>query len=343
MQHRKRHQARKSRKNSDSQKPLYAALDLGTNNCRMLIARRTPQGFYVVDSFSRITRLGEDVAQSGALSVDAMDRTIKALQVCSKKISNRNVTFVRSVTTEACRRAGNAADFLSRVEKETGLSLEAITAHEEAGLALTGCASLLNFQKPKGLVFDIGGGSTEVMWIELDHLGDPIVLDVISLSMGVVTVSERHAQNDEIDAKSYKAIIDHVSQSLQQFDIKNNISDEVKAGRVQMLGTSGTVTTLGAVHLQLPRYMRSKVDGMVLSFERVRSISEELTKMDASQRGAHPCIGVNRADLVVAGCAILDAICGLWPVGKLTIADRGIREGILLKLMREQERSQESA
>lgn len=343
MQHRKRHHSGKPRKNANPQQPLYAALDLGTNNCRMLIARRTPQGFYVVDSFSRITRLGEDITQSGRLSQNAMDRTIKALQICAKKMETRNVKFVRSVATEACRRAENAQEFLNRVEKEAGIQLEAISPEEEAGLALTGCASLLNLQKPRGLVFDIGGGSTEIMWIEFDRLGDPVVSDVISLPIGVVTISESYATNNEIDGTAYQAIIDHVSQALEKFEVKNAILKDVEAGRVQMLGTSGTVTTLGAVHLQLPRYMRSKVDGMNLSFERVDSISRKLTAMDCEQRAAHPCIGENRADLVVAGCAILDAVCQLWPVGELTIADRGIREGILLKLMRAQERAKESA
>jgi len=342
-QHKKRPHAGKSRKNAPPQQPLYAALDLGTNNCRMLIARRTQQGFYVVDSFSRITRLGEDITQNGYLSEVAMDRTIKALQVCSKKMENRNVTFIRSVATEACRRADNGLDFLLRVEKETGLKLEAITPEEEAGLALTGCASLLNLEKPRGLVFDIGGGSTEIMWIEFDRLGDPIVADVISLPIGVVTISESYAIDNEIDEQAYQSIIDHVSQALEAFNLRNNISKDVKDGRVQMLGTSGTVTTLGAVHLKLPRYMRSKVDGMKLSFERIDAISRKLTAMDCTQRSAHPCIGENRSDLVVAGCAILDALCQLWPVGELTIADRGIREGILLKLMRAQERTKESA
>ncbi|SCA56911.1 Exopolyphosphatase [Candidatus Terasakiella magnetica] len=314
--------------------PLYAALDLGTNNCRMLIARRTKQGFRVVDSFSRITRLGEDVAQSGRLSDDAMERTLKALLVCSKKIQNRNVSFVRSVATEACRRAENALDFLTRVQSETGLQLEAINPEEEASLALTGCASLLNLKKPKGLVFDIGGGSTEIMWIELDRMGDPQVVDIISLPIGVVTVSEEYAHNNEVSEESYQAIQEMVLAEIEEFSERNNIVNEVANGVVQMLGTSGTVTTLGAIHLNLPRYLRSKVDGMNLPFDEIHRVSHNLLEMNEDERAAHPCIGANRADLVIAGCAILEALCKLWPVGELTIADRGIREGILLKLMR---------
>ncbi|MDV7339229.1 Ppx/GppA phosphatase family protein [Terasakiella sp. A23] len=335
------HQRKRRQKTGRMQKnnslPLYAALDLGTNNCRMLIARRTKQGFRVVDSFSRITRLGEDVAQSGRLSDDAMERTIKALAVCSKKLKSRNVTFVRSVATEACRRASNADTFLSRVIDETGIDLEAIHPEEEAKLALTGCASLLNLQKPKALVFDIGGGSTEIMWIELDRLGDPQVVDVISLPIGVVTVTEEYAQGDEVTPDDYQAIQNHVLNEIADFSKRNNIEADVAAAQVQMLGTSGTVTTLGAIHLRLPRYLRSKVDGMHLPFDEVHRVSQKLTEMNCHQRAAHPCIGVNRADLVLAGCAILEALCKLWPVGELTIADRGIREGILLKLMRDQD------
>lgn len=325
------------RRQGSAPAPLYAALDLGTNNCRMLIAKRTQQGFHVIDSFSRITRLGEDLAQSGLLSPNAMERTLKALSVCSKKLQSRNVQFIRSVATEACRRAKNADLFLERVERETGISLEAIPPIEEASLALTGCASLLNLQKPKALVFDIGGGSTEIMWIELDRVGDPQVVDVISLPIGVVTVAEKYARADEVTALNYQTIQDRVSAEIRAFSDRNTIVEQVEAGQVQMLGTSGTVTTLGAIHLRLPRYLRSKVDGMKLPFDEIYRVSESLTQMDCDQRAAHPCIGTSRADLVLAGCAILEALCKLWPVGELTIADRGIREGILLKLMRDQD------
>ena len=333
MQHRKRRKTAPRQEPVESI-PLYAALDLGTNNCRMLIARQTPYGFRVVDSFSRVTRLGEDVSQSGLLSEDAMERTIRALSVCSKKMKARQVSFIRSVATEACRRAENADIFLSRVMEETGIKLEAITPEEEAGLALAGCASLLNLEKPKALVFDIGGGSTEIMWIELDRLGDPHVVDVISLPVGVVNISEKYAEADEVNANNYQAIQDHVLNAIADFNERNNITTHVANKQVQMLGTSGTVTTLGAIHLRLPRYLRSKVDGMNLAFKEIHRVSQNLTTMNLKQRAAHPCIGPNRADLVLAGCAILEALCRLWPVGVLTIADRGIREGILLKLMR---------
>lgn len=333
MQHRKRRKAPTSAKHPATM-PLYAALDLGTNNCRMLIAKRTRQGFRVIDSFSRITRLGEDIAQSGRLSDDAMERTLKALLVCAKKIQNRNVTFVRSVATEACRRADNALDFLTRVQSETGIELEAINPEEEARLALTGCASLLNLTKPKALVFDIGGGSTEIMWIELDRMGDPHVVDVISLPLGVVTVSEEYGSPDNDTLAAYDEIKQHIISELTEFDRRNNIAQEVADAQVQMLGTSGTVTTLGAIFLDLPRYMRSRVDGMTLPFDAIKRVTDNLSVMDFSERAAHPCIGQNRADLVLAGCAILEGLCTLWPVGELTIADRGIREGILLKLMR---------
>lgn len=335
-QHRRRRKP-PLRRQSPGPAPLYAALDLGTNNCRMLIAKRTQQGFHVIDSFSRITRLGEDLAQSGLLSQDAMERTLKALSVCAKKLQSRNVKFVRSVATEACRRAKNAELFLERVERETGIMLEAIPPVEEASLALTGCASLLNLHKPKALVFDIGGGSTEIMWIELDRLGDPQVVDVISLPIGVVTVAEKYASANEVTGENYQIIQDRVTQEIRAFSERNQIVEQVEAAQVQMLGTSGTVTTLGAIYLRLPRYLRSKVDGMKLPFEEIFRVSETLTKMNCDERAAHPCIGTNRADLVLAGCAILEALCKLWPVGELTIADRGIREGILLKLMRNQD------
>lgn len=328
-----------AKKQSDAKKrpprpsELYAALDLGTNNCRMLIARRTPGGFRVVDSFSRITRLGEDITSTGLLNDDAMERTIRALKVCAKKIESRDVSFIRGVATEACRRAANAPDFIEKAKLETGINLQAISPEEEARLALSGCASLLTPTNPNALVFDIGGGSTEVMWIELGRFGDPIVVDVISLPIGVVTVAESYGSGEDIDKVSYCKIVEDVRAQLVDFDARNSISSAIESNRVQMLGTSGTVTTLGAVSLNLPRYLRSKVDGMSIQFEQVRSISQDLAEMNCEERAAHPCIGESRADLVVGGCAILEALCDLWPVGQLKIADRGIREGLLLEMM----------
>jgi len=312
----------------------YAAIDLGTNNCRMLVARPFKESFRVVDSFSRIVRLGEGVAAEGRLSEEAIKRTVNALKVCHAKIRQCGARRIRSVATEACRRAENGAEFIARVKDEACLDLEAISPQEEAELTLTGCAPLLNLQSPHALVFDIGGGSTEVVWIDATHPDGPKARDVISLPHGVVTLTEDFEGRTDA-GESYDEIIDLIDRNLGEFDRRNGISKAVADGEVQMLGTSGTVTTLGAMHLQLRRYDRSRVDGLSLRFDDICDVVSYLGTLDHEQRLQHPCIGPRRGDLIMAGCAVLDAVCRRWPVGSLVVADRGIREGILLNLMLE--------
>ena len=338
--------------------PAYAALDLGTNNCRLLVARPrlnaagqpvtanldpsrpcSPSvrgvAFDVIDAFSRIVRLGEGLDRSGVLSRAAMDRTIDALKVCAAKIRRRRVVRARQVATEACRRATNCGDFVKRVRGETGLQFEIISSTEEAALALAGCATLLDDTKRHAVVFDIGGGSTELMWARLtpDHSGADLI-DSISLPFGVINLSENFG-GDRISAPAFERMVDMVRMPLEQFEAKHRIRARIADGGVQMLGTSGTVTTLAGVRLGLPCYDRSKVDGCFLDFAEMRDVTRHLLALDCKTRALEPCIGVARADLVIAGCAILEAICRIWPVGRLRVADRGVREGILSNLMRQ--------
>jgi len=318
------------------QLPSYAALDLGTNNCRLLIARRARGGFRVIDAFSRIVRLGEGLAATGALSEAAMARTIDALRVCAAKIGQRKVARGRYVATEACRRAENCAAFLTQVKEAIGIELEIISTAEEARLVVTGCAPLLHPRIPYAIVFDIGGGSTEIVWLR--QSGAPgleprlEILGSVSLPFGVVTFTERFG-GIEVTRASYRAMVAETEAALMPFEQSHGIRREVRARQVQMLGSSGTVTTLAGVHLALPRYIRALVDGSMLTFDQIELVSRHLAGLDIAGRAANPCVGRERADLVLSGCAILDAICATWPVGRLRVADRGIREGILFDLM----------
>jgi exopolyphosphatase / guanosine-5'-triphosphate,3'-diphosphate pyrophosphatase len=314
----------------------YAALDLGTNNCRLLIARRAGGGFRVVDAFSRIVRLGEGVAASGELSEAAMDRTVEALRICAGKIAHRGVAIGRYVATEACRRATNCATFLVRVREELGVELEIISSVEEARLVVTGCAPLLHPRIPYAIVFDIGGGSTEIVWLRHAPTRDAYpkiaILGSVSLPFGVVTFTERFG-GVEVSPTVYRAMVAEAEAALAPFEKIHGIRREVRARQVQMLGSSGTVTTLAGVNLSLPRYTRALVDGSMLTFDQIDIVSRHLVRLDLAGRAANPCVGRERADLVLSGCAILDAICATWPVGRLRVADRGIREGILYDLM----------
>lgn len=328
---------RKNGESSGRHAYTFAAIDLGTNNCRLLVAQPSGDNFRVVDAFSRIVRLGEGMRETGTLTDAAMSRTVDALRVCAAKIRRRRVDRARLVATDACRRAVNGEGFLERVATETGLHLEIISAEEEARLALRGCSPLFSPDKRRALVFDIGGGSTEVMVLDTDgpeDNGDCATKNGSWMSMpfGVVSLSERFG-GDALSRESYAAMIEDVDKRLAPFCARNGIAGSARIGELQMLGASGTVTTLTGVYLDLPRYDRSQVDGTYLDFSSIQQISDRLRRMDCKERATHPCIGADRADLVVAGCAILEAMCRRWPVGQLRVADRGLREGILLDLM----------
>jgi exopolyphosphatase/guanosine-5'-triphosphate,3'-diphosphate pyrophosphatase len=297
----------------------------------LLVARPDGTGFRVIDAFSRIVRLGEGLGQSGSLGPEAISRTIEALRVCASKMRRRRVTRFRAVATEACRRADNGDDFLAAVERETGLELEVISTNEEARLALAGCSPLLDPKIPSSLVFDIGGGSTELAWARPGPDGKRLV-DATSLPLGVVTLAE-HYGGDRYEGEVYRSMVDEVATALAPFEAEFGIARIAEAGALQLLGTSGTVTTLAGIRLELPRYVRDRVDGVYLGVEETLEIARDLSTMSWRERAAHPCIGRERADLVVAGCAILEAICRTWTVDRMRVADRGIREGILFGLL----------
>jgi len=319
----------------------YAAIDLGTNNCRLLIARASGENLVVVDAFSRVVRLGEGLAQTGRLSDAAMDRAVAALQICADKLKRRNVHLARSVATEACRRAVNGGDFIDRVRSETGIRLDVISAREEARLAVLGCHILLEPGHGPAMIFDIGGGSTELVLIE-NGPGVPAILDWKSVPWGVVslteTIGDETASRPERQAR-YARMREVVADSFAEFAERiAPVRDRVQQNAEQLpalrlLGTSGTVTTLASLHLDLPQYDRRAVDGLIVPAEAMRTMSGDLSSMSIEERRELPCIGRERADLVVAGCAILETILDLWPATRLGVADRGIREGILRSLI----------
>ena len=331
--------------------PLFAALDLGTNNCRLLIASgdqagvQAKQPLHVVDSFSRIVRLGESITKTGKLSDDAMDRTIAALSICKKKMAKYRLEDCRLVATEACRKASNTLEFIKRVEKEVGLTIEVINNQEEASLAVIGCSSLLNPTADKAIVFDIGGGSTEVIWLDVQRLQqkqaqslksflnlEDVVIDWVSIDSGVMNLADRFGGTGFIDV-TYHDMVQFLRDKLEVFNQKNKISDVVEQGAVQMLSTSGTLTTLAAIEMGLPKYDRAQVDGTSMEISRLRQTVKNIRAMRPSERFHNGCIGPERADFILSGCAVFDAVSSLWPTQQVTIADRGVREGIIISQM----------
>jgi exopolyphosphatase/guanosine-5'-triphosphate,3'-diphosphate pyrophosphatase len=314
----------------------YAALDLGTNNCRLLVARPSGDGFRVVDAFSRIVRLGEGVSLSGRLSDAAVERAIAALAICGSKMKNKGVTRARLIATEACRAAQNGKEFLARVAEELGLVLEVIDRETEACLAATGCTPLVDPQAEGAILFDIGGGSSELVRLSRSHKASggpplPQICGWISVPHGVVTLAERYG-GFTVTRESYEEMVQEVTGLIAPF-VREHGGQTTST--IHMLGTSGTVTTIAGVHLNLKRYDRNRVDGCWMGAEEISAVIERLLAMSYDERVASPCIGAERADLVLAGCAILEAIRRAFPCPRLRVADRGLREGMLVQMMRD--------
>lgn len=312
--------------------PAFAALDLGTNNCRMLVGTPSGDGFRVLDSFSRIVRLGEGLHHTGSLSETAMERALGALQACAGRLARRPIRRLRAIATEACRRASNGAEFLARVRAETGLDVGVISAREEAELALESCAPLLGGSDRRALLFDIGGGSTELAWVRLSA-GRPVLIGYDSLPVGVVTLAERWGSAG-FDPSGFEAMVEDVVGRLAQFESIHCIGHEIRDGGVTLLGTSGTVTTLAGVALNLTRYRRPLVDGLALTAADAEAALTSLRSLGRDGLMAHPCVGPDRVDFVLPGCAVFAAITRLWPAPRVLVADRGLREGMLLRMIR---------
>jgi len=325
---------------------LFAALDLGTNNCRLLVAARTREGFRVVDSYSRIVRLGEGLTQTGRLQPAAMERALEALKICAERLQRRGSPRLRAVATQACRSAENGAEFLARVTEHTGLSLQIITPREEARLSVAGCLNLLDRSAEAALVLDVGGGSTELSWVELGggqasgqggargpSMAMPPIRAWLSVPIGVVSLAENFPEQRPGQHDWFRAMVEAVKAPIAAFRHADPLRETFAADRAHLIGTSGAITSLAGLHLGLKRYDRALVDGLWMTQGDCDATAERLLALDPSARAGQPCIGPDRADLVLAGAAILQAVQELWPCSRVRVADRGLREGLLLSLM----------
>ena len=340
--------ARESRRLRAKGGPVFAAIDLGTNNCRLLVG--TPEaarGFRVLDSYSRLTRLGEGLHGAGRLGQPAMERTLAALEICAGRLERAAPRAIHAVATEACRRASNGGDFLREVQARTGLPIRIITPREEAELAAESCAPLLTpapAADGRALLFDIGGGSTEIAWLRVPRAGAGAgvdrhaarrleVIGSVSIPFGVVTLDE--AYGGAFDPAGYSRIVDQVIGALAEFERTHCIRREIARGPVRMIGTSGTLTTLATISLGLQCYQRERVDGLVLEAGAALAAARTLRGLGAAGLREHRCIGPSRANYVLPGCAIFEALQVLWPTSRVTVADRGLRDGMMLRMIRD--------
>ncbi len=332
---------RRTRRPNGQKTKNFAALDLGTNNCRLLIARPMSNGFQVVDSYSKVVRLGAGLTATGRLSDESMKAAIDAIHVCARKMKNKAVKRWRCVATQACRQADNCDEFLAAVKTETGISLELISPRVEARLSVMGCLNLIDMSKDVVLVVDIGGGSTELSWVDVRKLRDPAnslkvhrppISAWASLPVGVVTLSEQIPEHDDRETW-YEDMKNRVRECLSDAGCETRFTNVFKAGGGHIIGTSGTITSLAGIHLKLPYYQRDKVDGIWIPTQSAVEIARDMASRSPEGRATEPCIGTDRAALLVAGCAITDVLCEMWPSERVRVADRGLREGMLMGLM----------
>lgn len=329
-------------KGARSRAPLFAALDLGTNNCRMLIAAPDREnGLRVVDGYSRIVRLGEGLTHTGRLSDEAMARAYQALTACAQRIEARAPVAVGCVATQACRSASNGQIFLNRIRTDLGLDFEIISSEEEAQLAVLGCASLIEPEPEVTLIVDIGGGSTELSWVRpKDVLANPLEAPILAWGtapLGVVTLAEEEEEPAAGKQAWYEALVERLAVQIASVGDAAHLRAAFEQGRAHVIGTSGTVTSLAGVHLGLSRYQRARVDGYWFDVGACRQTIAQMLAKTLEQRAANPCVGKDRADLVVLGGAILDAVLRVWPTDRIRVADRGLREGVLMRLMAKHE------
>ncbi|WP_309643127.1 Ppx/GppA phosphatase family protein [Phenylobacterium sp.] len=328
----------------EAEAPCYGALDLGTNNCRLLIATPAGRGFRVVEAYSRIVRLGEGLGHSGRLSDAAMERALSALKVSAEKVRRRRVVKLKAIATQACRSAANGPEFVARVAAETGLQLQIISPREEAQLSVAGCLNLLDRKADAALVVDVGGGSTELSWVDLQaggleseiarfEVGRLPIKAWLSIPIGVVTLAERFPEGETVTEGWFREMVETVKTELAAFRNADSMREVFDADRAHLVGTSGAITSLAGMHLGLRRYDRSQVDGIWMTRDQCDAAANLLLGLNARQRAEQPCIGPDRADLVLAGAAILQAVQELWPCTRVRVADRGLREGILMSLM----------
>lgn len=339
-QGKRRRSRRRARKNGQAS-ATFAALDLGTNNCRLLIAKEHGESFRIIDSYSKVVRLGQGLASSGALSQTSMDAAVEALGVCARKMKSKKVKRWRCIATEACRRASNGEAFLKRVKEETGISLEIISPRVEARLAVMGCINLVDPTKDVALVVDIGGGSTELSWVDIRKLRDPNhemrihrppISAWASLPVGVVTLSERIPETDDRETW-YEEMKQLVRDTIDEVGCSTRFTRSFEQGKGHIIGTSGTITSLASIHLKLPYYQRDKVDGLWFRSSDAVKVARDMASRSPLERAKEPCIGADRSRLLVAGCAITDVLCEKWPSKMIRVADRGLREGMLMGLM----------
>lgn len=298
-----------------------ATIDLGSNTVRLLVADvEGPGRWRVVAEHQTVTRLGEGLAATGALGEVPMARTLAVVRDYVARGAALGATETRIVATSAVREAANGSVFAAAVERATGWRVRVVSGEDEARLTLLGVRHGVGPLAGPVVVFDIGGGSTEYILADGEQ-----VRATASLRLGVVPLAERYPFPERVDRSRYAALLREVMRQLAR-----ELPAEILSARpAHLVGTAGTVTTLAALDLGLPRYDAGRVQGHRLSRAAIERLGARLGSLTVGERAALPCLEPGRADLIVPGVAIVMATLDCLGVDGLTVSDSGLREGIL--------------
>lgn len=310
-------------------KKYFAAIDLGSRNCRTIVGCQSKAGaFEYIETYSKSVSLADGVAASKKLSRKSMDRTIEALAFCSKVLSRYAGLTYLAVATDAMRRAENASVFIKRVKRELGLIISIITPQEEAYYAALGCIEVLSLETEIFVVFDIGGGSSEIALCRQKSDKDIELIDSLSIPYGVINLLE---SKDHLTFSGYSNLVQKISDLSRDFlnqyattlDFVNNF---------QCIGTSGTTTTVAALNMNLRFYDREKINDSILQFSEILKTVHYVQSLSEDERKLHPYISQSNEDLVLGGLTILEGIVRGLPASTITVTDRGVRDGVVYAL-----------
>ena len=301
----------------------YAAIDLGTNTCLLLVAEWDGQELHPLVREMRVVRLGENLDRTGRISSTALDRATAALTEYRDIITSSGCQEMRCVATSAFRDAPNKDELTERIRNITGLEIEEISGEEEARLVHRAVQEAFPEETGERASVDVGGGSTEIIFDKQGHLHE-----VHSLPLGSVRLTERHFSHDPPAAVEVAALRDNISTVLEDSGLPTKVAS--------LIGVGGTATTLAAIHLELEDYDPVKVHGRILKQRDLETILERCLALPYEQRVRLPGLHPGRADVIMAGTIILLAIMGHLQDKMIRISDRGIRWGIIAEMIRSQ-------
>ena len=296
----------------------FAAIDLGSTNCRLVIVDIIEDKYKIICSFSEILNLGRNLSFSNEFNDEIIEKTIEIFKIISQKLKYYNVLSYRCVATEACRQSINSDELVKRIHERTNIEIEIIPSKEEARLCLKSCLNHNVNLNDFNLVFDIGGGSTEI--IIFDSIYSNKDFDFLSIPIGVINFSEK------VSLFKTEKVLGQLEKQMMFFSKKKKIHNEP----ISIIGSCGTVTTLCAIHLKLNYYQKSLVDNTLLEIEDLKQTCNFVKRLSSEEKEKHPCIGPQRINLLDNGILILEKILESWPVKRILVSDRGLREGIIL-------------